>query len=283
MERAEWSVAVRRSRFMMASLGLGLAALTAGCESFSQDLNDFTTGLLPPSPTEAVAMAVDQDADKRRRGTLLLANSPFGGNPPYLALYRDHVRNEPNPLVKAVSIRALAKHGAPDDATFIAPLLTHDNLQVRWEAAKGLQRLHQPRVIQPIIEGLLREDEHTDVRIALAGALGQYPEDRVFQALVAVLDDRSLAVNVSASSSLTALTGVDHGLDSAAWYAWYNAATDPFAAQQDYLYPTYDRPESWLEQLAFWSHRVVEYPAPPAGLEPQSQRRTYDDTDETSP
>ena len=261
-------------------IGLGLGA---GCESFSQDVNDFATGLMPPTPTEAVEMTVSQDADRRRRGTLLLANSPFGGNPPYLALYRDHVRNEPNPLVKAVAIRALAKHGTPDDAIFIAPLLTHENLQVRWEAAKGLQRLHQPRVIQSVIEGLLRPDEHTDVRIALATALGQYPEDRVFQALVAVLDDRSLAVNVAASSSLTQLTGEDYALDAAAWYAWYSAAAEPFGGQLDYLYPTYHRPESWFEQLAFWSHRVVEYPAPPAGLTPLTQRRTYDDADETSP
>ncbi|MDY7107653.1 MAG: hypothetical protein SYC29_03360 [Planctomycetota bacterium] len=122
------------------------------------------------------------------------------------------------------------------------------------------------------------------MRIAVARALGQYPEDRVFQGLVAALDARELAVNVAARESLHTLTGQAHGLDPSQWLSWYNdAGGDRFAGGKEYLYPTYQRRESWLEKLAFWTSRPIEQPAPPVGLRPESQRRTYQDEDEANP
>ncbi len=98
---------------------------------------------------------------------------------------------------------------------------------------------------------------------------------------VAALDSQHLSINESARQSLETLTGTDHGLEPGSWIHWYKGVKDPFADQQEYLYPTYYREETFLEKLAFWSSTTYEQPAPPAGLE-SSARRTYQDTDETA-
>ena len=76
------------------------------------------------------------------------------------------------------------------------------------------------------------------------------------------------------------MTGQSLGLDRQRWFHWYDqAAGDRFAQRQEYLYPTYHRQRSFLESLAFWYTPIVEHPAPPAGLRPISERRTYEDED----
>jgi hypothetical protein len=226
-------------------------------------------------------MLSQDDPDARRRGTLLIANSDFGGVDVYVRAYRDYVENDRNPLVKAAAIRALAKHGEPADALLIAANLDHENVQVRWEAAKGLQRLHNPLVVPDLLAVLRAASEESDVRVAAATAVAQYPEDRVFQGLVAALDARELAVNDAARDALRTLTGQQFDLDPRAWLSWYNQTDDdPFAGSEEYLYPTYQRDDTLLEMLTFWTSRVEEQPAPPAGLRPDDQRRTYEEEDD---
>jgi len=261
--------------------GLVGAAVLCGCETISQDLRDLAKGLMPPTPREAAEQMLNpHEPDERREGTLLIANSPFGGVDVYIRAYRDRVMHEADPLVKAVSIRALARHGMPEDAPLIAEHLEHENVQVRWEAAKGLQRLHNPEVVPDLLAALRNVNGNSDVRAAAADALGQYAEDRVFQGLLAALDGRDLALNRAAGKSLWTLTGQEMGLDPRAWLSWYNAVEgDPFAGRQEYLFPTYHREDTWLERLAFWTSRVEEQPAPPAGLRPGTQRRTYENSE----
>jgi hypothetical protein len=251
--------------------------VAAGCDTLSQDFNAMVETIQPVEPREAGVMAVDQyDADNRRRGVALLASATFGGADPYVRMYRDYVANDRDPIVKAFAIRGLARHGTPDDAVVIASQLGHENRNVRWEAARGLQRLHNTTVTPALVRALTNEDEEADVRVAAATALGQYPEDRVFQGLVAALQSRELAVNAAAERSLRTITGRDHGDDWTAWLAWYRSESDPFVARVDYVYPTYSRDVRWYERLAFWSPPVFERPAPPAGLRP-GDRTTYGD------
>jgi len=257
----------------------GLMALwaLAGCGSMGQDLGEFGESLTPVTPPEAARMMVDpHDPDNRRAGMVLISNSPFGGADAYLAVYRDRVANETDPLAKAASITALGRYGGPDDAPAIAACLQDEQFQVRWEAAKALQRLHNPAVVADLLKILRHDREQPDIRVAAAVALGQYPQDRVFQGLVEALDAPELAVNAAARRSLSTLTGQDHGLYPVAWLSWYNATEQPFEGRQVYLFPTYQRQETWLEKLAFWSSKTYEQPAPPAGLRPPS-RRTYQD------
>lgn len=257
-------------------------ALLTGCETISQDLSDLGEAFSQPSPSEAARWMIDlNDAGKRRRGTVLIATSPFGAAESNVEWYRDRVANERDPMVLAVTITALARHGEPADALVITPQLEHEDFKVRWAAARGLQRLHNRQAIAPLLDRL-RRDETPDVRVACAEALGQYPEDRVFQGLVAALKARELSVNLAARDSLQTLTGENFELDQRAWLAWYNrpdiGAERAFANQQEYLFPTYTRDVSWMERVAFWATPTFETPAPPAGLRPSDERRTYEDS-----
>ncbi len=275
----------RLHRGMVGLVMVGFCALSgmsgmAGCETMRQDIGEFSLG--SATPGEAARMMYDTtDPDKRRAGTLLISTSPFGGTEVYVKWYRDSVQSEPNPLVKAVSVSALGRHGSPEDAVLIALCLDDEQFQVRWEAAKALQRLHYPAVVPVLLTTLRDEDEEADIRVASAIALGQYPQDRVFQALVAALDTMQLSINEAARRSLATLTGEDHGLEPQPWLRWYDGVSNPFAGQKEYLYPTYQREESFLEKLAFWSSRSYEEPAVPTGLE-QGGRRTYSDSDEAA-
>ncbi len=264
--------------------GMTVLWAVAGCDTISEDLSAFTDEFMPPSPSEAGRWLIDpNDSDNRRRGTLLIANSPFGGGEPYLKVYRDMAINERDPLAKAAALAALGRHGIPDDAPIIAASLNDENRQVRWAAAQALQRIHNVAVVGDLLNVLRRDDEDTDTRIAAAVAVGQYPQDRVFQVLINVLDDRELALNLAAHGSLQTLTGEDFALERSAWYQWYNNTAEPFAGKQEYLFPTYQRGETWMERLAFWSTTTYERPAPPAGLRPQGERRTYEDDEELKP
>jgi hypothetical protein len=265
-----------RPLILLIPAALIAATVAGGCDTLGQDMSDMTKSLVPPKPGEAARMMLDpHDPDRRREGTVLIANSPFGGSDVYLRAYRDYIQNETNPLVKAEAIRALGRHGTAEDAPLIAAQLKDENIQVRWESAKALQRLHNPVVVPDLLR-VLRDDQQTaDIRMDSARALGQYPEDRVFQGLVGALDARELAVNGAAAQSLALLTGQNFGVEPAHWLRWYSSTAQPFAGQREYLYPTYQRSESWWEKIAFWQTNVWEQPASPAGLRPVSERSTY--------
>jgi hypothetical protein len=258
-----------------------LLCAAAGCESFAQDMSTVGQGLIPPSPEQAARMMLDpHDPDNRRRGTVLISNAPFGGAAPYLAVYRDRVQFEQDPLVKAASIAALGRFGQPEDAPMIAACLNpKENLQVRWEAAKALQRMHNPVVVPDLLATLRSDDETADVRVAAAVALGQYPQDNVFQALVEAIDQPQLALNEAAEGSLKTLTGHDFGLDSEIWLHWYNGTRQPFAGEGKFLYPTYSRKKTFMESIAFWSPKTFEQPGIPVGMEAEA-RKTYQDEQE---
>jgi hypothetical protein len=253
----------------------------SGCETIGQDLKEIGAGFTPTTPSEAARDMVDpHDADKRRTGTTLISNSPFGGVDVYVRAYRDMVDNERDPVVKAMAIRALARHGDPADAMRITPHLHHESVQVRWEAAKGLQRLHNNAAVPELLKVLRDESEQSDIRIAAATALGQYPQDRVAQGLIDALDARELGVNMAAETALGTLTGQELGLDRTVWYGWYTqaaAANQAFLGQREYLYPTYYRDDLWWERMMFWTTRNFENPGLPAGLRPQNERNTYQD------
>ncbi len=262
---------------------LASAMALAGCESMSQDFSELGGKIMPKSPQDAARMMIDPyDADNRREGTVLIANSPFGGADAYVALYRDRVAHETDPLVKAASINALGRYGKPSDAPAIAVCLDKErnpNPLVRWEAAKALQRIHDPQIVPVLLLAVRDPEEETDTRVAAAVALGQYQQGRVFQGLVAALDAQELSVNAAARLSLTVLTGENFDLDARAWLLWYNGVEDPFAHGQAYVYPTYKREETFLEKLAFWSSTTYEQPSAPAGLEDKTKRSTYQDDD----
>lgn len=263
--------------------GFILALAAGGC--VFDDFKELGNTLTPKTPRQAAIEALDPyNTDLRREGVVLLSNAPFGGADIYLEMYRDYVENETDPLVRAAAITALGRHGTPEDALLIAPWVSEsvtENENVRWSAAKALQRLHQPEVIPVLLKVVTSEDDNGEVKAAAATALGQYPEDRVFQALLVAIDDRRLSVNVSAAESLALLTGQGYGVDRIKWQRWYDGLPDPgaaFAHQEEYFYPTYSRDKLWFEYITFWIQGSYEQPSAPAGLRPQSERRTWEES-----
>src|SRR5262245_31404785 len=121
-------------RIWLLALPVAAAVATWGCDTASQDFNEWTESIMPPSPGQAARLMVDPyDADNRYKGTVLIARSPFGGDENFLRWYRDEVAHEPNPLVRAACIRALGRYGAPSDAPAIAANLKSEHELLRWE------------------------------------------------------------------------------------------------------------------------------------------------------
>lgn len=270
-----------------------LMAGLAGCVSPEQRSqaaqSDSILALMPapPSPAEAAAWAGDPyDPDKRFRGTVLLSNTPWGGESVYLQLYRARLGAVPNsepdsdPSVRAAAAFALGLHGSPEDAPTIAKLLTDSDRLVRVTAVRALQRIHNPDVIPALIArtypgppgGLVDPDDprqpelDPDIRAEAADALGQYPDDRVLQALIAALSDDRFSVTTAARKSLKTLTAQDFGDDKRAWLEW---AKNPerFAGKTPYVYPTFSREKGWLEYLPFFPQPARnEVPGSPVGL-----------------
>lgn len=266
-----------------AIIATSTSMMLTGC--VMDDFNNMAQGFTPITPREAAIMAVDQyNADDRRTGITLLANSTFGGAHEYLTLYRDYVIEDNDPLVRAASIKALARFGNSDDALIIAHWLDirmESSAQVRRASAVALQRLHNPAVINTLLQALRNKDEESQVRASVATALGQYPENRVFIALIASLQAADLSIDLSAAQSLHSLTGQVFGIDWDAWFDWGELIVqqkgDIFENMTAYEYPTYQHEARWWDKLAFWEHRIHEMPGSPAGIEGGGPRSTYDD------
>ena len=248
----------------------------AGCDALQSDVDSFFADLTPPTPAQAAAWASDlNDPENQRRGLSLLSNAPWGGDEPYVRLYRLYVEEQTDPLVKATALQALGRWGEPTDASKIAYFLSSPSSIVRLAAARSLQRLHDPAVADRIWIRLVDENEDALVRVELAIALAQYPGDRAFQALCLALDARELVVNLASADSLRILTGQDFGLDRRLWLAWYGSTAKPFASEEVFLYPTFVRKITFLDRLAFWKSYVFETPAPPRGMDENQLESTY--------
>ena len=271
--------------FLLQSLTLAATGvLFAGCQSFSEDLGDLTSGLNEPTPYEAAIWAADFNTPGRQRqGVVLLSNADFGGEEAYLELYRTLVEDSSDPLVRAAAVRALGRWGDGKDAQLIAGQLGSKSTQVRLESAIALQRIHEPPIEDRIWRRLIMPDEEEAIRIELAIALGQYDSDASFQALCLALDDRSLSINLAAADSLRVMTGRDFGLDGPTWLSWYRGLRrsneNPFANGETFLFPTFQRKIGFWESLAFWNSTKFEEPGVPRGLA-LATRSTYQDEPE---
>jgi hypothetical protein len=256
------------------ALGLSLT----GCDTLGSDFAALTESFNPPTPAQAAMWAVDTtNPENQRRGVALLASAPWGGAEPYQKLYRLYIEQPTDPLVKGFAIRALGRHGDASDAKLVADQLGSGYKLVRLEAARALQRLHDPAVADVMWKKLIDQVEEAEIRTELAIGLGQYPSDAVFQALVAAVDHRELAVNDAALDSLQTMTGQDFGFSQNAWLDWRKSvdATTAFRSDERFLYPTFRRDKGFFDYVMFWAPLTFEDPGMPVGTTSTGPRRTY--------
>lgn len=233
---------------------IGLSVSLVGCSS----------GL---TPKQAVKDAFNAyDADARRKAVTYLSSADWGGEPPYLKIYRLMLTDE-DPTVRASALRAIARHGLPSDVPGVLPNTTHNEKLVRWEATRALQRIHHPAAAEVLIK-ILSEEESADVRSAAANALAQYPQTRVFHALLGALKDEDFAVIKESASSLAILTGQDFGRDGTRWLEWSKQAENLFADKQIYYYPEYVKEPGFVDSVQFWKPKGLTYTGPkqPRGI-----------------
>ncbi|MEM6260685.1 MAG: HEAT repeat domain-containing protein [Planctomycetota bacterium] len=265
----------RLSKALILALMLLVWPCLSGCEATGLSYESVYEGFFgdepPPTPTAAVAMMFNRnDADERRKGISWIAASGFGGEEEYLNSYRLFV-DDPDPGVRAAAATALGRHGTVADATILAAMLRDEDDLVGWQAADGLRKLHNPAVIDALVERLDPEiEDDIDIRATAALALGQYANEIVFSRLVTALEQNDYNVVAASHRSLRLLTGVDQGTDPQAWAAWFGQTDNAFADQQPYTYTLYEPNRGWFDQyVTFWNNNdgvVTEGPQTPRGL-----------------
>ncbi len=252
-----------------------LIAILPGCRLDTKGQDSILAAFQGPSVGDAALMAVDPySADNRYKGTLIIGSQPFAGEELYMRLFLQNIADT-DPRVRIASMRAIANHGRPEHVPLLIEGLSHSDVLVRVEAARGLQRLYNTDAIDPLViaskePDLEKPDDLAEVsasvRVEAVDALGQYADDRSMQALVAALNDSDLSVNRAAQNSLRTLTGQDFGLSQRQWLDWYEDTKSPFANRSVYEYNAFSRPKKWYEHIPF---------VPPPPNEPTSSPNGY--------
>ena len=251
-----------RTRSLAAACLVG-ASLMGGMGCSNNDKSPLDKVMEPFFPATPGEVARDvwnvYDADKRRRAIDLLSAAKFGGEEAYVKAYRLLIDDQ-DATVRASCAKALGNHGTVDDALLLIRRMTDESAPVRWECAKGLQKIRNPAAIGPLMEVTIK-DEDPDVRMAAAFALGQYAEIPVFQTLLAALDDREFGVRYTAAESLSTLTGEDFGADGGPWLEWSKKNQGRmFAGQKKYTWLPFVKPRGFWAKTKFWKDAPVAVP-----------------------
>ena len=247
------------------SMAVGCTAQT-GSSVLAGPLGALFDPLLFETPAEVANQMFDMsNPDKRRRAVELISAANWGGAEEYVRAYRVLVMTDEDDTVRSACLRALGRHGSPEDVPRIVKFLAADQETfVRWEAAKALQKIHNPAAIDPLTR-TIKQDRDADVRMAAARALAQYAKPDVVQSLVGVLNDHDFGVAHTAGQSLATLTGQDFGMDASKWFEWSQQhAADLFGGRQEYTWQPYEKPRGILD---FWKEPDPVRPRRPTGLE----------------
>jgi len=181
------------------------------------------------NPAKAVRLMEDEhSADARRRGINDLLRWDFAQRNPYVRRYRQIARNDADPYVRSIAIRALNRSRDPESRPLFVEALSDASELVRLEAAKALVNLPDPAAAEPLIRLVTKAEEDRDVRIAAAEALGYYKRIEVARALTPRLGEHDFSVAWQARRSLHRLTGKDFFYNEAAWLEFISGPDKPF-------------------------------------------------------
>jgi hypothetical protein len=181
------------------------------------------------TPARAVRlMENERFPDARRRGINDLLHWDFAQNGPYVRRYREIARNDPDPYVRSIAVRALNRCRDADARPIFVAGLSDNSPLVRLESAKALVNLPDPSAADGLIRLVTRAEEDRDVRIAAADALGYYRRLEVARALTPRLGEHDFSVAWQARRSLQRLTGRDFYYNEAAWLEYITGPDKPF-------------------------------------------------------
>ena len=209
------------------ALLLTLAAALAGCPK-GTDSSQYTLDSLIKkgfgggdgrTPVEQAAAAFDQsDPDIRRGAIEALSQKKWALRDPYLKRFAalTNPDQEPDPSVRAVSVRALGRAGDTKYLPEIIAALDDPAAVVRWDAATVLVSMPDDKAV-PSLQKLVISDESVDVRATSAKALRNYRTDSVFRTLLRALDDEDFTVRNAAHEALVFQTDTDMGYDPMNW------------------------------------------------------------------
>ncbi len=102
--------------------------------------------------------------DRRRRAVVYLSKRPYGRAEPYTKYYSEMARNDDEPLVRAMAIRALNRSRVKDVTTIYMTALDDKHELVRLEGAKSLGNIPEPLSVPALIKHMNDPEEQVDVR-----------------------------------------------------------------------------------------------------------------------
>jgi HEAT repeat protein len=134
----------------------------------------------------------------------------------------DLVARDPVGLIRIEATRLLADLPVPAAASALRLAARDREVAVRTAAVRSLGERGDADSARVLAE-LSRSDDNLDVRIAATSQLGNCPGDVAIQALSAAIGHPDPAMQLSAASALTRITGEDYGNDIQAWQQYLQA------------------------------------------------------------
>ena len=204
-----------------------VATALLGCEAFEvmPEPTAPSAATTPAAPARFEPARLESpNADIRRETALLLTKAPLPDREQRIVVGKRlavMAQGDPEALVRSAALQALLVQ-RPISAVDVARRVRTDvSPMVRWDAAKILSDLGgAPRV--PALIEMLSGDPDENVRREAAKGLSRYDEPRVIRALITALDDESDSVSHVARESLVKLSsGLDLGAKREAWEKWW--------------------------------------------------------------
>ncbi len=129
----------------------------------------------------------------------------------------DVLKKETSPSLRREAVLTLAVVSKRSDALrTIVPIARDENESVRLAVVHALEKNNTPDSTTTLLS-LAQSDRSNNVRLTATKSLGQHKTNEVRQFLASKLEDRSTAMQYSASLALKEQTGKNYGGDVEAW------------------------------------------------------------------
>lgn len=194
-------------------LVLSVAALTSGCQTGQlARYSLFPRGEITSYETPSMRIIAAKKVGRLADGTDSAEQQELTQG---LAM---KLQTETNPLVRESLLKACGEFRTPMATRALIAGLQDSNEYVRQTCCQKLGRLQSSDAISELAR-IAQGDEVFDVRVAAAQALGQTGSPAAQRGLVAALEDRNPAMQITGIEAMRNLTGQELGNDVSAYAA----------------------------------------------------------------